>query len=113
MLTLDALKAYGANVEEGLVRCMGNEEFYLKLIRMMLEDKNFAALKDALAAHDLDRAFECAHAVKGVAANLALTPVFTPVSEMTELLRSRTDTDYSELYAQAEKAISDLKSMME
>ena len=85
MLTLDALREYGANVDEGLGRCMNNEAFYLKLIGMMLEDKNFGALKDALEAHDLDAAFSCAHAVKGVAANLALTPVFGPVSEMTEL----------------------------
>jgi hypothetical protein len=28
-------------------------------------------------------------------ANLALTPITEPVSEMTELLRSGTDTDYT------------------
>ena len=39
-----------------------------------------------------------AHALKGVLGNLALTPIFKPVSEMTELLRTRTDTDYTPLY---------------
>lgn len=111
MLTLDALKEYGANVDEGLVRCMNNEGFYLKLVGMTLDDKNLTGLREALDAKDLDRAFECAHAVKGVAANLALTPLLEPVSEMTELLRSRTDTDYSELYKKAEKAFGDLKAL--
>ena len=32
MLTIDALKEYGANVDEGLGRCMGNEALYLKLV---------------------------------------------------------------------------------
>ena len=113
MLTVDALREYGADVNDGLGRCMNNEAFYLKLVRMMLEDKNFSALKDALDAHDLDAAFSHAHALKGVAANLAITPVFGPVSEMTELLRARTETDYSELYAAAEKAMEGLRTLAE
>ena len=41
-------------------------------------------------------AFEAAHALKGVLGNLALTPIYDPVSEMTELLRARNTTaDYA------------------
>ena len=29
MLTVETLKEYGANVDEGLGRCMGNKELYL------------------------------------------------------------------------------------
>ena len=32
MLTLDALRAYGADVDDGLRRCMNMEAFYLKLL---------------------------------------------------------------------------------
>jgi len=111
MLTAETLKEYGANVDEALGRCMNNEAFYIKLVRKFLQDKNFSGLKEALDAHDLDRAFECSHALKGVAANLSLTPVLEPVYEMTELLRARTDTDYTELYAKAEKAFEELKAL--
>ena len=111
MLTVKTLKDYGADVDEALVRCMNNEGFYLKLVRKFLEDRNFTGLKEALDAHDLDRAFECAHAVKGVAANLSIKPVFEPIYEMTELLRSRTDMDYTELYAKAEKAFEELRAL--
>ena len=95
MLTIDALKRFGADTDDGLTRCMGNEGFYFKLIGKVVDDKNFQALEDAVAAHDLDAAFEAAHSLKGVLGNLALTPVYTPVYEVTELLRSRRDVDYT------------------
>jgi len=104
MLTIDALKAYGANVQEGLARCMNNEAFYLRLVKMGANDANFRKLSDALANRDLAAAFEAAHALKGVLANLALTPVLQPVVEATELLRARTDTDYAPLAARIDEA---------
>ena len=38
-----------------------------------------------------------AHSLKGVLANLSLTPVFEPVSEITEGLRAKKDLNYEEL----------------
>ena len=32
MVTIDKLAELGANVEEGVARCMGQEEFYMKLL---------------------------------------------------------------------------------
>ena len=34
-------------------------------------------------------------ALKGVTGNLALTPLYDPICKITELLRSRTETDYT------------------
>ena len=95
MLTLDALKQFGANTDEGLTRCMGNEGFYFKLIGKVVDDKHFSALETAIAEKDLDAAFEAAHSLKGVLGNLALTPIYEPVYEITELLRERRDMDYA------------------
>ncbi|MBR0145849.1 MAG: Hpt domain-containing protein [Eubacterium sp.] len=97
MLTIEALKEYGAGVEEGLARCMGNEAFYLRLVSVIQNEKNFDTLKESLEAGNLDTAFEAAHALKGVTGNLALTPLYKPVFEITELLRAREDTDYGPL----------------
>ena len=94
MINIDVLKQFGADTDDGLSRCMGNEAFYFKLIGKVVEDKNFQALEDAVAAKDLDKAFEAAHSLKGVLGNLALTPIYEPVYEITELLRKRTDIDY-------------------
>ena len=97
MLTIEQLKDYGANVDEGLSRCLGNEAFYLKMVNMALQDTSFDKLRDAVAADDKDAAFEAVHSLKGVLGNLALTPIYDPVVEMTELLRARKDADYDTL----------------
>ena len=98
MLTLDKLKAFGADTDEGLARCMNNEEFYLKMINMGLADERFESLGPVLEKGDKDQAFELAHALKGVLGNLALTPIYEPFSEMTELLRAKQDADYEAMY---------------
>ena len=89
MMSIDALNAYGANTAEGLARCMNNEAFYLRVVGMALEDKNFEALKAAMAAGDARAAFEAAHALKGSTGNVALTPIYEPVCALTELLRGK------------------------
>jgi len=97
MLTIDTLRAYGANVEEGLTRCMGMEGFYLGLVGKIRNDNHVRRLEESVRAGDLDSAFEAAHALKGVLANLALTPALNPVSEITEALRARREMDYEPL----------------
>lgn len=97
MMTIETLTTYGANTEEGLERCMNNESFYLRMVRMIPDDAHFQGLYDALEAGDLTAAFEAAHALKGSTGNLALTPIFAPICEITELLRARTEMDYTEL----------------
>lgn len=110
-MTIEDLAAYGADIKEGLARCMNNEVFYLRLVGMARQDQNLGKLADAVARHDLDAAFEAAHALKGVLANLALTPVLRPVSEMTEYLRNRTDMDYSDLLKTAQEEMARLNSI--
>lgn len=111
MLTLDALRAYGADVEDGLARCMNMEAFYLKLVNTAMEDTKLDVLEAAIRRCDLDAAFETAHALKGMYANLSLTPVLRPVEEMTELLRSRTDTDYTALLETAKAELEKLRAL--
>ncbi len=95
MLTVEALRRYGANVEDGLNRCLNNKAFYFRMIGMALQSDGFEKLKEAVAQNDLQAAFEQAHSLKGVLGNLALTPLFEPVSNMTEELRAKTERDYS------------------
>ena len=97
MITIEALKSLGADTDEGLTRCMNNEAFYLRLVGMGLKDGNFGRLQQTIDGGDMKGAFEAAHALKGIMSNLALTPILEPVSEITELLRSGTQTDYKPL----------------
>ncbi|MBR4628353.1 MAG: Hpt domain-containing protein [Ruminococcus sp.] len=111
MLTTDKLREYGADVDEGLVRCMNKEDFYLMLVKKVLSDGRLSVLEQQISAKDFAQAFETAHALKGVYANLSLTPLTSPVSEMTELLRNRTDTDYTALMEEAKAQFQKLCSL--
>ena len=97
MLTVDGLRAWGANVDEALARCLNNESFYLTLVGKAIRNPNFENLKEACGSGDLAQAFEAAHSLKGMMANLALTPILQPVEEITELLRAGTEMDYTPL----------------
>ena len=99
MLTIAQLEEFGVNTKEGLTRCMNNEKFYFGMLKMGLGNDSFEKLESALAAGNLEDTFEAAHALKGVLGNLALTPIYKPLAEMTEMLRAKKTADYVSMYA--------------
>ena len=110
-MTIDTLAAFGANINEGLHRCLNNEDFYLRMVKMVPDDTNFQKLYDAIGAGNLTAAFEAAHSLKGSTGNLALTPIYAPVCEITELLRARTEMDYGPLIERIRKGHEALKEI--
>lgn len=94
MLTIEKLENFGADIKEALPRCLNNEAFYIKMVMLLLKDQGFTDLQKAIDEHDYDKAFEKAHMLKGVLSNLALKPILTPVLEITELLRNKTECNY-------------------
>ena len=112
MLTIDSLRNWGANVDEALVRCLNNESFYLMLVNKAMQDAHFDELKEAVEAGDLNKGFEIAHSIKGMAANLALTPICKPIEQITELLRSRTETDYAPLLEEITEKSGQLAALL-
>jgi len=112
MLTVEALRAWGADTEDGLRRCMNNEAFYFRMIGILVKDANFGMLKDAVEANDLDAAFEASHALKGVLGNLSMTPMAAIASEMCELLRSRKQMDYTPMLEELLAKKAELEALM-
>ena len=110
-MTIDSLRNFGANVEEGLERCMGMEDFYLEMIELGLSDERFELLGKNLEANDLDEGFETVHALKGVIGNLALTPLYNTICELTEHLRHREQIDYKPLYDKLMEQRNSLKEI--
>ncbi len=111
MITIDGLKKLGVNTDEGLSRCMGSEQFYIKLVNMIPDEQGFDKLKAATEAGDLQAGFEAAHALKGVLGNLSLTKMFDKCSEFTELLRAKTETDYAPLVDELLSMRDELKAL--
>ncbi len=111
MLTIDALREYGANVDEGLARCVNKESLYLRLVGKAAESPDFARLEAAIANKDFEDGFQAAHGLKGIVNNLALTPLKGPIEEITEHLRAKEDIDYSHLLLLIKEAHEGLKEI--
>lgn len=109
MLSKDALIAYGADYEKGIKLCLNKEDFYFRMIKQGIKNEKFDLLGKHLQEKDLKSAFEDAHALKGIAGNLALTPLFAAIDAIVEPLRHGEEKDYTDQYA----AIVDLKQKLE
>lgn len=59
------LEESGADVDVTLKRFMGNEAIYMKFIMKFLDDKNYDGIKEGIEGHDYEKAFGCAHSLKG------------------------------------------------
>ena len=87
MNIIEELNKYGCNTKEGLERCLNKEDFYIRLLKMAVGDNKVYELKDALSIKDYDKAFAISHTLKGVYANLAITPLYNLFYNLTEDLR--------------------------
>ena len=111
MLTVDKLKSFGADTKDGIERCMGNEELYLRLASAVPDQDEFDKLYKSASSGDLAAAFEAAHALKGVLGNLSLTPLYIKMCEITELLRKGEDIDYTPLLSDIGELHTRLKEL--
>lgn len=113
MLTIEKLRGYGAEVDAGLGRCLNKEDFYLRMVNMLLQGKDFDRLEQALAEGNLKQGFAVAHSLKGTVGNLSLTPMYPTVCELTELLRHQSPGDYEGLMAALKEQLAELRTLAE
>lgn len=78
----------GIDVNKGILRLMGRTDKYLSLLKKFLQDDSFAKLKDAFAREDCAAAYNAAHALKGISANLALELLNERVCLQMSILQS-------------------------
>lgn len=78
----------GIDVNQGLRRFNQNKEMYEMLLLQFLSDGNFSGLSAALARADAPGAFQCAHALKGIAGNLSLEKLHEALLPLVEELRA-------------------------
>ena len=95
----ETFEAYGADYQSTMARFMGNEKTYLRFLDMLFQDDNLHKLGEALLTDDMTGAFEAAHTLKGVAANMGLTPLHRAVCDIVEPLRAKERRDdYMQLH---------------
>ena len=81
------LEEKGCDIRGALRRMLDDEDFYLECLTSVCSEENFYVLRQRLIDGQTKDAFDCAHALKGVLANLGLTPMFDKVVEIVEPLR--------------------------
>lgn len=97
------LEEYGANTQEALERMGGDKELYVMCLGMLCEDSCYAQLLICGGSAQLctTEAFDAAHTLKGVAANLGLEPLYAAFSELVEALRAKDEKKAREEYQTA------------
>lgn len=84
----EKLATIGVEYDEVLKRFMGKEDFYLRMLKKFLDDKNYGELKQAVEQKNWEEAFTHAHTVKGLCGNLGLGGMLDYIGPLTEEVRS-------------------------
>lgn len=109
---IQALEDWGCDVEGALDRFLDDKELYMTCLKTVISDHNFQKLGVALEERMVSEAFDYAHTLKGVFANLGLTPMFVIVEQIVEPLRSGTSDNLGETYATLLASNEQLKSIL-
>ena len=100
---LEKLRAWGCDLDGALERFLGDEELYKSCLPMVAEDESFDGLK---------KAFDCAHTLKGVFANMGITPMFDTVEKIVEPLRAGINDGLMPVYEELSREREHLRSII-
>ena len=84
---IEELKTWGAAPEAGIRRVLGDEAFYLKLLKQFAEEKDWEELSGLLDQKKYEQAFITAHRMKGSVVDLELYPIAEALGAVVEDLR--------------------------
>lgn len=95
---ITALRDWGCDTHAALERTLHDAAFYVDCLTLFHDDAHFQRLGEAIEAGNARAAFENAHALKGVAGNLGLTPLYRAICAIVEPLRDGQLKDADRLY---------------
>lgn len=110
--TLNKLKEYGCDVDGALIRMLDDKEFLLQCMKAAIDEDEYELLGAALAENDVTKAFELAHAIKGVTANVGLNPLMNKVALIVEPLRAGNMTGLNDEYTDMLKIRNDIRKIL-
>lgn len=89
MNLLDELRELGVNVDEGVRRLGGNAAIYKKMLGTFLKMMGNYTVSLDFDSENYEDVIETAHAIKGAAGNLSVTPIYEAYGEIVNLLRNK------------------------
>ena len=85
---LNELQKRGCAIAEMLDQTyMGNEAFYVKMLKKMTANSSMVKLQEAIQTADVNALFSASHDLKGVYGTLGLTPLYEKCCEIVEIAR--------------------------
>lgn len=106
------IKSMGMRFRWSFRAFLGDEELYKSCLPMVAEDEAFDGLKEALAEDERKKAFDCAHTLKGVFANMGITPMFDTVEKIVEPLRAGINDGLMPVYEELSREREHLRSII-
>ena len=107
------LNDWGGDVSKARERLLEDDELYVSCLMKFAEDENFALLDSCMKKGDLKGAFDHAHAIKGVAGNLGLTPLFKAASKIVESLRANVNDNLDDMLEETMKLKDEFKRIID
>jgi len=87
------LKKAGITPENAIVRFMGDEGLYARMLEKFLDDRNYENLVAAVDEKDEKAALTYSHTLKGLCGNLSMDRLFELFSEQVTLFRADKDDE--------------------
>ena len=94
------LTEYGANYDEVMARFVDDEELYIESLIELCSYTTYEELYVDIDDKKFEDAFEKAHSLKGILANMGLTSFYMVMSEITEKLRTGETSEFNGLIEQ-------------
>lgn len=109
---ISELKNWGCDISGALDRFLDDEELYISCLHTVIYDPAYEKLGEALNAQQIADAFEYAHTLKGVLANMGLTPIYDIAVRIVEPLRAGNGENLIPVYEELLAANARLKSII-
>lgn len=115
MNLLEELNAIGINTDAGLKHFKGNAAIFERFLKKFPASVNGLEVQPLLEQGDIKQAYEKAHALKGICANLFLTSLYDLYAKISDTLKAGSTEGVEELLKQAqplqEKIIKTIESV--
>lgn len=111
-LIIEKLKNWNCDIDGVMDRFLGNKDFYVELLNEVPSQVEFINLGKHLKENDIKDSFADAHTLKGVLANMGLTPMFNEVCDIVEPLRIGSMDGVNEHYLNLLKELDFLKKIL-
>lgn len=108
----EQLRDWGCDIDGAMTRFLNDEDLYVECLHTLMDNEAFTKLEESLNEGEIDQAFHWAHTLKGVLANMGLTPIYEVVARIVEILRAGSNENTMPIYREMMEQRAKLQEIM-